>query len=331
MWFWLVIFAYVLNAIATLISKWLLAASIPHPVVFVFYIGVLNLLALVLIPFGFFVPPMAHIIIALVSGATYAAAMYYLAKALHIDQVSQVAPMVGGLQPIFVVAFAWFFLPEGLNIFQYFGILLLIIGSLLMALEIGKKSMFISRILEIMISKEFWIRFFYKIIRRQEKAKGLEKHGLFTASIKYILISSVLFGFSYALLKLVYLQQNFASGFVWTRFGTFLFVLVLVLLPKNWQHIKQNFIKSGEQVKVLFVVGQILGALSFLLVSYAIFLGPVTVINALQGVQYALLFIIILVLARKYPRLLDEPLTRPVIIQKIIAILIIISGLVLVI
>jgi drug/metabolite transporter (DMT)-like permease len=294
MWFWLVILAYILNAIATLISKLLLSSSIPHPVVFVFYIGALNLLALILIPFGFFIPPLAHILIALVSGASYIAAMYYMAKALHIDQVSQVASMIGGLQPLFVMVFAWFFLPEQLEFLQYIGILLLIVGSMLMALEIGKK------------------RFF-------------------TISIKYILTSSVLFGLSYALLKLVYLQQNFVSGFVWTRFGAFLFVLLLVFLPNNWLKIKQNLKGSGEKVKVMFIVGQILGAFSFMLVSFAIFLGPVTVINALQGVQYALLFIFIFLLSRKFPHLLDEPLRRPVVIQKIIAIVVIIAGLALVI
>lgn len=294
MWLWLVVIAYILNAVATLISKRLLITSIPHPVVFVFYIGVLNLLALILIPFGFFIPNNLQILVALLSGGSYAAAMYYLAKALHIDQASQVAPMIGGLQPIFVLAFAWWFLPEELLLKQYLGIFLLVFGSLLMALEIGKKR-------------------------------------LFTESFKYILISSVLFGLSYATLKLVYLQQNFASGFVWTRFGTFLFVILLILLPNNWSKVRDNFKKSGEKVKAIFVIGQILGAVSFLLVAFAISLGPVTVINALQGVQYAVLFIIILLLAKKYPYFLDEPLKRPIVIQKTIAILILIIGLALVI
>ncbi len=294
MWFWLVILAYLLNAGATLISKRLLITTIPHPVVFVFYIGVLNLLALVLIPFGFYIPNNFEIFIALLSGATYAAAMYYLAKALHIDQASQVAPMIGGLQPIFVLAFAWWFLPDELIAKQYLGIFLLVVGSILMALEIGKKR-------------------------------------IFTESFKYILVSTVLFGLSYATLKLVYLQQNFTSGFVWTRFGTFLFVIFLILLPNNWAKVRSNFKKSGEKVKTLFVVGQILGAVSFLLVAYAISLGPVTIINALQGIQYAVLFIIILLLAKKYPQLLDEPLQRSIVIQKTVAILILILGLALVI
>ncbi len=294
MWFWLVLVAYLLNAVAILISKRLLITTIPHPVVFVFYIGILNLLALVLIPFGFFIPTNYEIIIALLSGATYAAAMYYMAKALIVDQASQVAPMIGGLQPIFVLAFAWWFLPEELIARQYIGIFLLIVGSLFMAMEIGKRR-------------------------------------IFTESFKYIIISSIFFGLSYATLKLVYLQQNFVSGFVWTRFGTFLFVILLILLPNNWAKVKANFKQSGEKVKAIFVVGQILGALSFLLVAFAIFLGPVTVINALQGVQYAVLFIIILLMAKKYPYLLDEPLRRPIVIQKIVAILILITGLALVI
>ncbi len=294
MWLWLVVIVYVLNAVATLISKRLLITSIPHPVVFVFYIGVLNLLALILIPFGFFIPNNLQILVALLSGGSYAAAMYYLVKALHIDQASQVAPMIGGLQPIFVLAFAWWFLPEELLLKQYLGIFFLILGSILMALEIGRKR-------------------------------------IFTESFKFIIISSVLFGFSYATLKLVYLQQNFISGFIWTRFGTFLFVILLILLPNNWAKVRDNFKKSGEKVKAIFVVGQILGALSFLLIAFAISLGPVTIINALQGLQYAVLFIIILLLAKKYPELLDEPLRRPIVIQKTVAILILIVGLALVI
>lgn len=296
MWLWVVIFAYFLNAIATLISKWLLIRTIPNPVVFTFYIGVLNLVALILIPFGFYVPGFLEILLALISGASFAWGMYIMVKALHIDQASQVAPMIGGLQPIFVLLFAWWFLPEQLNISQYFGIGLLIIGSILIALEIGRKR-------------------------------------LFTESLYMILGSSFLFGLSFALLRLVYVGndfiagQNFVTGFVWSRIGTFLFVFLLVMLPGNWQKVKNNFKKTGEKVKGLFIFGQILGAVSFLLIAYAISLGPVSVINSLQGVQYALLFLMIVWLVKRRPHLLDEPLTRPIIIQKVIAILVIIVGL----
>ncbi|MGB0757489.1 MAG: EamA family transporter [Patescibacteria group bacterium] len=290
LWLVLALIGYILNALATLISKWLLIKDIPEPVVFTFYIGVFNLVALVLIPFGFYVPSALQILIALISGASYAWAMYYLAVALNKDQASQVAPMIGGLQPVFVLAFAWWFLPETLVFKQYIGIALIVFSTIFLALEVNKKR-------------------------------------LFTESVKYILLSSVLFGLSYALLKLVYIEQGFVSGFVWTRIGTFAFVAILAALPGNWKLITKSSKKSKPAAKEWFVVGQILGAVSFLLVSYAISLGPVTIINALQGIQYAFLFVFIVLVARWHPRMLDEPLTKSVVLQKTLAILVLIIGL----
>jgi len=293
-WLWLVIIAYFLNALATLISRWLLLKDLPHPVVFTFYIGALNLLALVLIPFGFYYPGFSEVVLAIGSGAAFGLGLYLMNKALHIDQVSQVAPMVGGLQPIFILIFAWWFLPEQLFLKEYIGIGLLVLGSILIALEFGKRK-------------------------------------IFTESIKLILGSSIFFGLSYATLKLVYLQQEFISGFVWTRIGTFLFVAFLVLITRKWHLVKQDLAGSGEKVKGWFILGQIFGAVSFVLVAYAISIGPVSVINALQGLQYAIIFMLIVILARRAPQLLDEPLTKKIIIQKVVSILIIFIGLALVI
>ncbi len=293
-WLFLVLFAYFLNAVSTLISKWLLIKSIPEPVVFTFYIGVLNLIALVLIPFGFYFPGFNYVLVAIFSGVFFGLGFYFLARALRIDQASQVAPMVGGLQPIFVLLFAIWFLPEKLSQGQYVGVLFLVLGSLIMAYEFSRRR-------------------------------------VFTEGMKDIILSSVFFGLSYALLKLVYLQQGFVSGFVWTRIGTFLLVIALAALPGNWHKIKNNLKGTGEKVKGIFVLAQILGAASFLIIAYAISLGPVTVINAMQGVQYAILFLLVVVLARRYPHLLDEPLSKKIIVQKSLAIGLIIIGLVLII
>ncbi len=296
-WLAITLIGYSLNAVATLISKWLLVKEIPEPVTFTFYIGVLNLLALVLIPFGVVIPGMTQLGIALLSGVAYAWAMYMLAKALTTDEASRVAPMVGGLQPIFVALFALWFLPEVFIKSQYLGFGLIIVGSILIALKIGKAKF------------------------------SFHRKKIFTHSLKYILFSSALFGLSYASLKLVYIQQGFISGFFWTRVGTFLFVLVLALIPGNWKIIKKSSKKSGPKAKGWFMIGQVLGALSFLLVSYAISIGPVTIINALQGVQYVILFVLAVILSRNFKHLLDEPLTKKIVIQKVVAIALILAGL----
>lgn len=305
MWLFISIIGYLLNAIATLISKWLLLKDLPHPVVFTFYIGALNLLAIVLIPFGFYFPGILETLIALFSGVSFGLGLYLINKALHKDQVSQVAPMVGGLQPIFVLIFAWWFLPENLLLRQYVGIGLLVAGSILIALELDRKRKF-----------DFSLSFPF-----------LKKRGIFTESLPLILLSSMFFGLSFATLKLVYIQQNFVSGFVWTRLGTFLFVVILVIVTRKWNMVLADLKGSGQPVKGWFLVGQTAGALSFVLIAYAISIGPVTVINALQGIQYAFLFLLILILMKKQPKLLDEPLKKKIIIQKLLAIFLIIFGL----
>ena len=62
--------------------------------------------------------------------------------------------------------------------------------------------------------------------------------------------------------------------------------------------------------------------------NYAIRLGSVTLINALQGTQYLFLLALTSLLSLKFPKILHEKVTTQTITQKIIAIVIISFGLV---
>jgi len=67
-----------------------------------------------------------------------------------------------------------------------------------------------------------------------------------------------------------------------------------------------------------------------LLQSFAVSLAPqadVPVINAMAGVQYALIFVFTLILARRFPKIFKEKISPLILAQKIGAILFIISGL----
>jgi hypothetical protein len=70
-----------------------------------------------------------------------------------------------------------------------------------------------------------------------------------------------------------------------------------------------------------------MAACAFLLLNYSIKLGDVALVNAIQGVQYAFLLVLVAVLAKKYPRVLEEKLNRAILAQKIFAIVIIGIGL----
>lgn len=91
---------------------------------------------------------------------------------------------------------------------------------------------------------------------------------------------------------------------------------------------------KGFQKKTfgLFAANQVAGAGASLLQNWAIALAPLaylSIINALQGVQYAFLFILTTVFSLKFPQIIKERISRKIIIQKIIAILLIGVGLIL--
>jgi len=56
-------------------------------------------------------------------------------------------------------------------------------------------------------------------------------------------------------------------------------------------------------------------------------LGSATFVNAMQGVQFVFLLGLVVLLSKKFPAILEEELTREVLLQKILAIGLIICGL----
>ncbi len=287
---WLIIVgvAYLLNAIAAVVDKYLLAKSIPQPAVYAFFISFLGIIALVLIPFGFAVPSFIQIIISLAAGLTFTFALLYLFKALKCNDTSRITPFIGGWQPLFIFILSFLFLNEKLSHAEIFAFFILVGGTILITLEFGKK-------------------------------EGKGGFGVAT-------VSAILFAISYVLTKEVYLNQTFISGFVWTRIGAFLGALLLLIPTDNRRAIFANFKKSKPQQQktgALFIGGQAAGALSFLLVNYAISLASVSLVNAMQGLQYVFLLVMVFFLAKFHPKILKEKMTGLIIWQKVGAIVLV--------
>jgi drug/metabolite transporter (DMT)-like permease len=295
--FWLPIsiFAYLLNAIATAIDKFLLSKKIPNPAVYAFFISALSLFALVLIPFGFRLYPLDQIIIALIGGGFFAFALLYMFKALHQNEASRITPFIGGLQPIFIFILAWTFLGEILTAKTLVAFIVIIAGTLLISWN--------------------W--------DRRPVAKS--------SKMAYLLavISTILFAISYTISKFAYTNQGFISGFVWTRVGAFLAALCFLLVAKNRRDIYKEIKTPKKDAGLLFLSGQSAGAISFILVNKAMDLSPnIAIVNALRGLEYVFLLIIVLSLHKKFPKLLGERITPKTLAQKILATGLIISGLI---
>jgi len=100
-----------------------------------------------------------------------------------------------------------------------------------------------------------------------------------------------------------------------------------MLWKKNRDDLKnQKKEKHSSKTAKRFLFGQACGGTGNLLMTYAISIASVTLVQALQGTQYIFVFLGVLFLTFYFPRILKEKVTREIILQKTIAILLIISG-----
>ena len=141
-WLSLTLFAYFLNAIAMVVDKTLLKRAIKNPFVYTFYIAALGAVFIILaIPLAFVFslelvwPGMTQFWISLLAGGTFSIGLFLLFVALKREDTSRLTPMVGGLTPIFVLIFAYFFIGEALIRHQIFAFILIIAGTFLISLE----------------------------------------------------------------------------------------------------------------------------------------------------------------------------------------------------
>ena len=293
-WILIAISAYFIFAITALIDKYILTGPIKSPKIYVFYVGLINVLALALIPFvNFSVPKFSQILISFLAGAFFILGLFAFFRALKFFEASRIVPAIGGFLPLFTFTLIYI-VSLGKEIFcqsDFFAFVMLIFGSVIISLN----------------NKKFTIK-----------------------SIQMSLIAAFLFSLAFIFTKFVYLEQPFWSGFIWMRFGGFLAGLCFLFSKEVRDELFKNRIISNPKTYKIFFLNQGLGASAFILQNWAIALAPLvylSVINALQGVQYVFLFIFAIFLSLKFPQIIKEEISKKILFQKIFAILFITAGL----
>lgn len=282
--------AYMLYAINGVVDKFLLTKAVREPAVYVFYIGITSFLTWLLAPFGLVVVSPRDLVIAIVAGACFMLALYFLYVATQKTTISRLLPIEGGFVPIFTLAFAYLFLGERLAGHQLEAFVFLVAGAILISFK--------------------------------HDASGWHMRALGSA-----LIAAVLFALHFVLTKYIFEQTNFVSGLIWTRIG-FLAVALALLIPKHTR--KAIFSAPKETSKgniLLYYSARLSGGAAGLLQNYAISIGSVTLVGAMQGTQYAFLLLLTLFLSRYFPRILKEQVSGAIVVQKIAAIGLISYGL----
>lgn len=280
---------YFLNAVAVAVDKALLGRrELASPAAYTLTISVLGLMVLVLVPFGFEFGGPYTVLWGLLSGCAFTLGLWFMFMVLKHGEASRVPAFIGALGPVFVFMFSYVILGERLTVVGVVAFILLVAGGFLM---VGGKG-------------------------------GLSGRHLWLA-----VASAAVFGVAYVLLKLTFDQTTFITALVWSRLGAFLFSLLLLLVPGTWQAFRAGIKDSGNGVKTSFIGGQLSGAVAGLMNSYAVSMASVTLVNALQGVQYVFLLGMAIVVSTSFPQFFRDEFTGNVLWRKLAGTVVIVAGL----
>ncbi|MBI1833398.1 MAG: EamA family transporter [Candidatus Andersenbacteria bacterium] len=303
-WVLLALIAHAGNGLVFIVDKGLLGtdSGAGNPKKLAFYSGLLSAAAIVLAALDFAVPNLFAVTWSLVGGVLFVGALWLFFAALDSDEASRVVPVTGSAVPIFTLLFAWLFLQEPLTSQQIGAVLLLIAGG--GALSIGFKN-------TKRMSAKTWV---------------------------LAIAAGAAFAAYFAAVKFLYDNFNpFWSAFAYSRFAVGVAAL-LFLGPLMWvgrgkkeksRRISKKKKRTSRYILTSFFGSKVLSTAMFMLQSYAIDLGSVTVVNALQGTQYVFVLVVAALLSKRLPKLFHEEVHRVALIQKGIGILLISGGLVL--
>ena len=304
-WFWVALAAYLLLAIVNLLDKFLVSTILKNSQAYAFIACALGILIWLFAPWFLVWPGWRLMFWNLINGGIFAAALWLLYEALRRGEAARTLVFIGGMTPVFSLIFSVLFFKEQFSSFEWLGISFILSGVFIIAF--------------LPASRSYLTRVFKKLHLYQDPAVDRLWIALFSALAYSIYFLST---------KQAYAYQPFASAFIWTRLGAGLFVLLFLLSSSTRRAIVKIFQPTSPgKHKYLVVINQGLGSLGFILQNYAIFLGSVVLVNALQGVQYAFLLIISAFLAVMAPKLLKESFSWKVLIHKALAVIVIAAGL----
>lgn len=295
MWLISAVVGYVLLALVFILDKHILTQEVRKPIVYTFY----SCIFLLVVGLAWAVVPLETSVVywgwSLISGFTFGAALHTMFVAVNKSEASHLDPFIGAIITVATFAGAYLWLGETLTNRQILGIVCLGISSLLLAAE-GKTNTYSKR----------WQWYGFGVV------------------------AGILFALSHLTAKFLYDEFGFVSGLIGSRFMTGIFGLALLLLPLTWRALKIPAPRSAKNPAGLVILDKVLGVVAVLCIQFAIARSSVTIVNALSGLQYALMFVIIVILSWRKSTFLTEKFSVVETIAQITGLILIMIGLYLV-
>ncbi|MBU1896124.1 EamA family transporter [Patescibacteria group bacterium] len=286
-WFFLAIIGYLLLALVAILDKFILTKSLNKPAVYTFYSTIFMFGALVLWPFGAGWIYGIDWFWAIVSGLGFGFGLWTFYKAVKEGEATHIVPFNGAVIMVATYIFSSWFLNENLSGVQLTGVAILVFASILLTWE-----------------------------------KSL-KHQGFHSGFIWAIASGLFFAISHVSAKYLYEIYPFLTGFMWTRVMTGFLGLFLLTFPA----VRKSFIRRKKKAKtvgkrhalLIVVINKILSVGSLILIQFAAAIGSVTLVMALAGVQYVLIFIFVYLSTKLFKKFFQEYFTKREIAVQLVA------------
>jgi drug/metabolite transporter (DMT)-like permease len=289
----------ILWALSTHIDKYLVERYFKHGsvavlMVFTAIIGALALPFIWLFRPGVVVLDIQSMAIIAVSGILYMGAIYFYLQALQTEEASTVAPFFQAAG-IFGLILGYFVLGEKLSFLQIIGVLLIIAGSVLLSLRLGRGTSHVKTRLVI----------------------------LMLACALAIALSSLIF-------KFFAVRDEFWITTFWNVAGQVLFGVILMLIVANRQQFKKMMRSNPSAVLSVNAVNELINLGGNLGVRYTLLFVPLGIVQAISSTTSFFVLFFGVVLSLFFPKLGREEIGFASLMQKIIAATLVIAGVLLI-
>lgn len=279
-WLLFALGGYLCNAVAVTVDTAVLRRSVPQPVRYATYVGLASIFAFVLAPWGFSLPPLTWVCLSVLAGLVFLGSIMFVFRLLQRFEPSRVVPVYGALVVITLLAAERYALATRFTAADLLAAGLLVAGT------------------------------FFLTHRR---GKSAATYGFATLVVAAGAASALYF----FLAKLVFAELGFINGFIWTRLGAFAGAVVLWLaLHRFWESRRQSA-QISVWLGAVVLGNRLVAGTGSVLVNAAVALASPALVNALRGVEFAFLFLIVLGLSVAAPRLLAEELRAASILEKV--------------
>lgn len=287
LWIILAMAGYLLGALALVTDKFLISSRrLPYPAGYAFLTSFFSLFVVAL---AWLEPTPSDFTtrsLSVVSGGLFIYGLYFLYASLEKHPVSVVIPLVSVVSAVVTLLPSIFILASGGGAGR---------NLLLSLLAFG-----------LFVAGGFLIAF------------DLPVRGIRMERAGHVLLAGVLLALSSMVLKYGYAVSGipFVGSLVWSRIGFFIGGCSFLLVPALRRQIvatAHGLMASGAGRRTgltgaIFVSNKVLGGAGVLLINAAVYLGPVSLIQSMDSLRFAFVFLLAHALSRPFPEIFGERL-----------------------